>query len=226
MNKINNTKPITEFLQILPTFQNQLNTIEEEMNNYIKFMKDEKFIKKENEIKEESLRRAESMLDRLIEIVLRRQTVNKKSEEAIEMINEMKKKIEIIVNECRNDDENLCDANNETIEEIIEIRRQIMEEQIAPLKEEITKYEYDFEMNKKELLKQMMETKEERRIRKENEERIAREERERKEAEERRKREEEENQRLLKSMMLDMNEMKQLEQWTNKKCSEVLFDSD
>ena len=27
-------------------------------------------------------------------------------------------------------------------------------------------------------------------------------------------------------MMLDENEMNQLEQWTNKKCSEVLFDSD
>ena len=74
----------------------------------------------------------------------------------------------------------------------------------------ISKYEYDFEMNKKELMKQMMETKEERRIQKENEERIIREERERKEAEERRKREEEEKQRLLKSMMLDMNEKNQL----------------
>ena len=27
-------------------------------------------------------------------------------------------------------------------------------------------------------------------------------------------------------MMLDENEFNQLEQWTNKKCSEVLFDSD
>jgi hypothetical protein len=47
-----------------------------------------------------------------------------------------------------------------------------------------------------------------------------------KEAEERRKREEEEeNQRLLKTMMLDMNEKNQLETWTGKKCSEVIFDS-
>ena len=59
------------------------------------------------------------------------------------------------------------------------------------------------------------------------EERIAREERERKEAEERRKREEEEEkQRKLQSMMLDENEKNQLEQWTNKKCGEVIFDSD
>ena len=38
-----------------------------------------------------------------------------------------------------------------------------MEENIAPHQNEIEKYRKDFEMNKKELMKQMMETKEERR---------------------------------------------------------------
>ena len=157
MNKITNTKPIVEFVQQIPTLQNQLNKINEEMENYLKFMKNEKFEKKENESKEDALRRAESMLDRIKEIVLRRQNVNKKSEEAIQMIEEMKKKVEIIVNECKNDDENLCDANNETIEEIIEIRRLIMEEKNAPLQKEIDENRRDFEMNKNELMKQMME---------------------------------------------------------------------
>ena len=92
METINNTTPIIQFVSTIPSFQNQLNKMMEEMENYLKFMKDEKFTKKENETKEESLRRAESMLDRIKEIVLRRQTVNKKSEAAIEMINEMKKK--------------------------------------------------------------------------------------------------------------------------------------
>ena len=77
------------------------------------------------------------------------------------------------------------------LEEIIEIRRLIMEEKNAPHHEEIEKNKNDFEMNKIELLKRKKETKEEKRKRKEEEERIAREERERKEAEERRKREEE-----------------------------------
>ena len=40
----------------------------------------------------------------------------------------------------------------------------------APHQNEIEKYRNDFEMNKKELMKQMMETKEERRIRLEKEE--------------------------------------------------------
>ena len=69
MEKINNTTPITEFISSIPTLQNQLNKMMEEMENYIKFMKDGKFVKKENESKEESLRRAESMLDRIEEIV-------------------------------------------------------------------------------------------------------------------------------------------------------------
>ena len=165
MERINNTTPITQFISTIPTLQNQLNKMMEEMENYLKFMKDEKFTKKENETKEESLRRAESMLDRIKEIVLRRQTVNKKSEEAIEMINEMKKKIEMITENCKNDDENLCDANNECIDEIIEIRRQIMEEKNAPHELEIEKNKNDFEMNKKELMKRKKETKEERRRR-------------------------------------------------------------
>ena len=199
MNKINNTKSIQEYLQQIPTLQNQIENINEEIQNYLKFMKNEQFEKKENESKEDALRRSESMLDRIKEIVLRRQNVNKKSEDAVQIINEIKQQLEIIINECRNDDENLCDANNETIEEIIEIRRQIMEEKILPHQKEIEKYKYDFEMNKNELMKQMMESKQERerKIRKEKEEK-ERIEKERKEAEERRKREEEEKQMVYK----------------------------
>ena len=54
------------------------------------------------------------------------------------------------------------------------------------------------------------------------------EDRKRKEGRERRKREEEEEkQRKLNKMngSFDMNEMKQLEEWTKKKCEEVVFDS-
>ena len=53
MQRINNTKPISQFISTIPTLQNQLNKMMEEMENYLKFMKDEKFTKKENETKEE-----------------------------------------------------------------------------------------------------------------------------------------------------------------------------
>ena len=53
MERINNTTPITQFISTIPTLQNQLNKMMEEMENYLKFMKDEKFTKKENESKEE-----------------------------------------------------------------------------------------------------------------------------------------------------------------------------
>ena len=100
-------------------------------------MKNEQFEKKENETKEDALRRSESMLDRIKEIIDRRKLVNKTSEEAIQLITILKSQIENIINEFKNDDENLCDANNETIEEIIDIRRQIMEEKNAPLQRKI-----------------------------------------------------------------------------------------
>ena len=77
MERINNTTPISQFISTIPTLQNQLNKMMEEMENYLKFMKDEKITKKENETKEESLRRAESMLDRLIEIEERRNKLKK-----------------------------------------------------------------------------------------------------------------------------------------------------
>ena len=51
MNKITNTTQIVEFIQQIPTLQNQLNNINEEMNNYLKFMKNNNFEKKENESK-------------------------------------------------------------------------------------------------------------------------------------------------------------------------------
>ena len=213
MNKITNTTQINEFVQQIQPMKDKLDTINEQMNNYLKFMKNNNIEKKENESKEDALRRAESILDRLIEIEERRNELKENSQQASEMIETMKKKIDEIKNECDKDDENFCDANIETIDEIIEIRRLIMEEMNALHPEEIDDNKNDFEMNKIELLKRKKETKEEIR--------------ERKEAEERRRREEaEEKQRKLQSMMLDENDFNQLEQWTNKNCSEVLFDSD
>ena len=137
MKQLQNTEIINQFIQSIPTLQNGLKNMEKEMNGYLNFMKDEKFMKKENETKEEALRRTESLLDRIKEIVERRKGVNKTSEETLRMIEELKKVIETITESCKKDYENLCDANNETIEEIIEIRREIMEEKNAPLLKEI-----------------------------------------------------------------------------------------
>ena len=195
MNKITNTTQINEFVEQIQPMKDKLDTINEQMNNYLKFMKNNNIEKKENESKEDALRRAESILDRLIEIEERRNELKENSQEASEMIETMKKKIDEIKNECEKDDENFCDANIETIDEIIEIRRLIMEEKNAPHHEEIQKNKNDFEMNKIELLKRVDKIKEEKRIR---QEKIEREERERKEAEERRKRKQEENEKLLK----------------------------
>ena len=133
MQNLINTEIITQLLQTIPTLQNEVNKTMEEMEGYLNFLKDEKYQQKENETKEEKLKRTESLLDRIKEIVERRKEINKNGKETLNVIEELKKVIGEITESCSKDDENLCDANNETIEEIIEIRRQIMEEKNAPL---------------------------------------------------------------------------------------------
>ena len=166
MNKITNTTQINEFVQQIQPMKDKLDTINEQMNNYLKFMKNINIEKKENESKEDALRRAESILDRLIEIEERRNELKENSQQASEMIETMKKKIDEIKNECDKDDDNFCDANIETIDEIIEIRRLIMEEKIAPYQSEIEKCKNDFEKNKAEFMKrkEKMEKKKEEKI--------------------------------------------------------------
>ena len=70
MNKITNTTQINEFVQQIQPMKDKLDTINEQMNNYLKFMKNNNIEKKENESKEDALRRSESTLDRIKEIVL------------------------------------------------------------------------------------------------------------------------------------------------------------
>ena len=146
MQNLVNTEIITQLLQTIPTLQNEVNKTMEEMEGYLNFLKDEKYQQKENETKEEKLKRTESLLDRIKEIVERRKEIHKNGKETLNVIEEMKKLIGEITESCSKDDENLCNANNETIEEIIEIRRQIMEEKIAPHQIEIEKYRNDFSL--------------------------------------------------------------------------------
>ena len=214
MNSIINTTQINEFVQQIQPMKDKLDTINEQMNNYLKFMKNNnKFEKKENESKEDALKRAESMLDRLIEIEEQQNELKENSQQVLEMIETMKKKIDKIQNECEENDDNLFKTNIEIIDEIIEMRRMIMEEKNLELKKEIEMNNNNFEMNKGEFLKI-----------KEKIEKKREEKRKRKEAEERRRKEEEKKQTKLESMKIDENEFNQLEQWTNKKCSEIVYD--
>ena len=134
------------------------------MEWYLEWLKDEQFIPEENETNEKALNRAESMLDRMKQIVERRKEVNSTSQETLKVIEDMKKRIEVIVESCSKDEDHLCDANNETIDQIIELRRKIMEEKIAPWQEKINEYRNDFEMNKQKLLSEKMESSEEKKL--------------------------------------------------------------
>ena len=134
-----NPKPIIDVIETIPIIQNKVNESTEAMTLYLKYLKDEKFIRKENETNEEALLRAEGIMDRLDEIIARRKILVEISNDVIVKIDEMKEKIEVIKQSCEDDEDHIADANNEIIDQMIEMRREIMEEKIAPCQEEIRK---------------------------------------------------------------------------------------
>ena len=217
METLKNPQPIKEFVALIPEVQKRLTTVTEEMQWYLEYLKDERYEEKENETKEDALKRAESLLDRIIDIGKRRQEVKGKSEETLLMIEELKKRIEVITESCSKDEDNICDAHNGTIDKIIEIREEIMKEKIQPHQTKIDEYRRDFEENKAILLKNKSELNEAKRLRLEKE-RKEREERERIERESR-------DQEKIAKMLLNEAEANQLEEWTSLKCGEVVFDS-
>ena len=126
METLKNPQPIKEFVSLIPELQKRLTTISNEMQWYLEYLKDERYEEKENETKEDALKRAESLLDRIIDIGKRRQEVKGKSQETLLMIEELKKRIEVMNESCKKDKDHICDAHIETIDKIIEIREEIM----------------------------------------------------------------------------------------------------
>ena len=118
METLKNPQPIKEFVALIPDLQKRLTTVTNEMQWYLEYLKDERYEEKENESKEDALKRAESLLDRIIDIGKRRQEVKGKSEETLGMIEELKKRIEVINESCAKDEDNICDAHNGIIDKI------------------------------------------------------------------------------------------------------------
>ena len=214
MQILQNTESIEQLAQTIPSLQDELKTILGIVEGYLYFMKDEKYQKNENESLENQYKRGENMLDRILQIEQQRKQMALKNKETLILIDNIKKTIEEINKSCENDEDNVVEAKNEVIDEMLFIQEKIMEEKNAPLLKDIEKNKKAFEECKVKLLGEKGETKEERRVR------LEKEERERREAEER------ENKRLIQLMNLEQKENQQLETWTNKKCGEVLFDSD
>ena len=169
MQILQNTQPIVEFNKTIPSLQNQLNKTSEEIDGYLHFMSEIVYVRNENETKENALKRALNMLDRMLDIEKRRKILKENCDETMKFIDDMKLKLEETKKNCENDEDNIVDAKNETIDEIVLLQEMIMKEKIAPYQEKIDNYRKEFEENKKKLLGEKGESKEERRIRKEKE---------------------------------------------------------
>ena len=156
MQTLTNPKPFIDVVEAMPMLQQRLNESTEAMTLYLKYLKDEKFERQSNETKEEALLRAEGISDRLGEIIERKKILVEISNDVLVKIEEMKEKIEVIEKSCEGDEDHICDANNELIDEIVKLYDKIMEEKIVPHQAEIRKQEdeikeirSEYEENKK-----------------------------------------------------------------------------
>ena len=143
----------------------------------------------------------EGQLDKLEMTMKERDEVTNQSKQTIETLKEIIKTIEKITEEGQNSQETMKKAKNELIDEIIKARRKEMEEKIKKKKEEIKEIKNDFEKRKIELDKNRIESEEEKN--------------------ERKKKGFKEKQEKIGCVKLVTKE-----EWSGKKCREILFDSD
>ena len=148
MQQLINNQQIQTFIQQVPTLKTKLDDTTKIMGDYLSHLKGNHFLPKENETIVEEYKRKESLLDVIKTTIVEREKVN---ESGKEIVNEMKKVMEIIekiIEEGKNDEKTVKEMNNQLVDEIIEGRRKEMEEKIAPLKAQIKEIKEDFEKQK------------------------------------------------------------------------------
>ncbi|BFU25665.1 predicted protein [Entamoeba histolytica] len=213
-----NNQLIKEVVETLPHIQQSIDDTTKNYQYYIGSIKNEVFEIKDDETYSEAIKRGEGIFDRVDEVVRRRRLVIEKSQETVNKIKTVTDKMDRIIKECTNDEESVNKAKNELIDKIISFEEMKMKDQIKPLEEEINKITAEFNKKKEEWEKQYSDYLE--RKKRKEEEKIKERERE-----EERKKQEGERLRIMKGMNT-MEEMLQLEEWTNKKVGNILFDSD
>nr|BAN39393.1 hypothetical protein [Entamoeba histolytica] len=207
-----NNQLIKEVVETLPNIQQSIDDVNNNYQSYLESIKNEVFELKENETYSEAIKRGEGIFDRMDETERRRKLVIEKSQETINQIEIMKNKISKIIEECNNDEETFGKTRNELIDKIISIEEMIMKDKLFRRTEETDTITSEFNKKKEEWKKHYSDYLE-RKKRKEEEE------------EKERKKQEEERLQIMKGMN-SMEEMRQIEEWTNKKVGNVLFESD
>ncbi|BFU22376.1 predicted protein [Entamoeba histolytica] len=245
-----NNKLIKEVVETLPNIQESIDDTTKNYQYYIGSIKNEIFEVKENEEYSEAIKRGEGIFDRIDETERRRKLVIKKSQETINQIEIMKKQMSRIIEECNNDEETVSKTWDELIVNIISIEEVKMRDKILrkpqerdkitsefnKKKEEWETYYSDYFSRKKIKEEERKKQEQERKIQehdrkiRELEKKIQQHEKKIREVEEEERRKEEERkkqeEKLRMKGMNTIEEMIQIEEWTEKRIGNILFDSD
>ena len=154
MEQVLSQQPIQESLQTYNAFQTQMNRTVHEMQNYLEFAKHQQFQRNENETNDQSLRRAETTLDRFSEIISLKTIIRRNYREALQLIDQLKNQFETALESCGTEEMDY-EIHDNAIEEIIDIRRRMMEERIAVNAEHEEEYRNEFEHHREELMRMM-----------------------------------------------------------------------
>ncbi|BFU21534.1 predicted protein [Entamoeba histolytica] len=221
-----NNQLIKEVIETLPNIQQSIDDTTKNYQYYIGSIKNEVFKIKENETYSEAIKRGEGIFDRMDETERRRKIVIEKSQETINQIEIMKKQMTRIIEECNHDEETLSKTRNELIDKIISIEEMKMKNKVFRIPKEKDTITSEFNKKKEEwqtYYSDYLERKKREEEEEEEKEKKRQEEERRKEEE--RKKQEGERLRIMKGMNT-MEEMLQIEEWTNRKVGNILFDSD
>ncbi|BFU26561.1 predicted protein [Entamoeba histolytica] len=243
-----NNQLIKEVVETLQYIQQSIDDTTKNYQYYLGSIKNEVFEIKDDETYSEAIKRGEGIFDRIDETERRRKLVIEKSQETINQIEIMKNKMSRIIEECNNDEETLSKTRNELIDKIIYMEEMIMKDKLFRKPKETDTITSEFNKKKEEWKKQYSDYLERKRRQEEERRKEEEEEKRQQEEEEERKRQEEEQERKKQEQerktteqekkiqqherlriireIKAIEEIRQIEEWTNRKVGNVLFDSD
>ncbi|BFU24317.1 predicted protein [Entamoeba histolytica] len=220
-----NNQLIKEVVETLPNIQQSIDDTTKNYQYYIGSIKNEVFRIKPNETYEQAIKRGEGIFDRIDETERRRKLVIEKSQETINQIEIMKKQMSRIIQECKSDEETLSKTRNELIDKIISIEEMVMKNKIFRETEETDTITSEFNKKKEEWETYYSDYLERKKRQDDDEAKERNKQEKERRQEEERKKQEGERLRIMKGMNT-MEEMLQIEEWTNRKVGNILFDSD
>ncbi|BFU18090.1 predicted protein [Entamoeba histolytica] len=195
-----NNQLFKEVVETLPNIHQSIDDTTKNYQYYIGSIKNEVFRIKPNETYSGAIKRGEGIFYRIDETERRRKLVIKKSQETINQIEILKNKMSRIIEECKSDEETLSKTRNELIDKIISTEEMKMREKITKTPEKRDKITTEFNKKKEEWFTCYSDYFSMKR------------------------RQEEMLQRMKE--LLQIEEIQQLEDWTNRKVGNILFDSD